>query len=64
MKFKSNTHHAVWDSVECWYKKYPYNQYIIESLGWSVDESLETHLRFSTFTDDWDTQGMDVYDES
>jgi len=35
----------------------------IERLGWSAVEALETHLRFSSFADDWDAPGMEAYDD-
>ena len=35
----------------------------IEQLGWSAIEALETHLRFSSFAEDWDAPGMEAYDD-
>lgn len=35
----------------------------VEKLGWSGLETLETHLRFCNFADDWDAPGMEAYDE-
>lgn len=35
----------------------------IEQLGWSAIEALETHLRFRSFAEDWDSPGMEAYDD-
>ena len=35
----------------------------IELLGWSPVEALETHLRFRSFAEDWDSPGMEAYDD-
>lgn len=35
----------------------------ILSLGWTKAEALETYLRLSTFSEDWDYPGMEAYDE-
>ncbi len=35
----------------------------IDLLGWSAVEALETHLRFRGFADDWDSPGMEAYDD-
>ena len=35
----------------------------IEQLGWSAVEALETHLRLRIFADDWNTPGMEAYDD-
>ena len=35
----------------------------IEQLGWSDVEALETHLRFRSFAKDWDSPGMEAYDD-
>ena len=34
----------------------------IDQLGWSAVEALETHLRFRSFSEDWDSPGMEAYD--
>lgn len=34
----------------------------VEQLGWSALETLETHLHFRNFSEDWDAPGMEVYD--
>ena len=36
---------------------------MVEQLGWSAVEALETHLRFRGFADDWDAPGMEAYDD-
>jgi hypothetical protein len=39
------------------------NPLSIERLGWNSVETLETHLRFRSFAEDWDSPGMEAYDD-
>ncbi|MBW7877339.1 MAG: hypothetical protein H3C47_15280 [Candidatus Cloacimonetes bacterium] len=35
----------------------------IISLGWTVEEARETYFRLSSFEEDWNHPGMEVYDD-
>jgi hypothetical protein len=36
---------------------------LISDLGWTREETLETYYRVRTFKEDWETPGMEDYDE-
>lgn len=38
-------------------------QLSIEGLGWNLREVVETHQRLSSFSEDWNIAGMEIYDE-
>jgi hypothetical protein len=35
---------------------------LIEDIGWSTEEALETRMRLHTFEEDWNALGMEAYD--
>jgi hypothetical protein len=39
------------------------NQLLINELGWSLEQAIETRMRLRTFQEDWDAPGMEGYDE-
>lgn len=39
------------------------NRMLIDHLGWSREQALETRMRLRTFEEDWDAPGMEGYDE-
>ena len=34
----------------------------VASLGWSMEEVIETRMRLRVFEEDWDAPGMEAYD--
>lgn len=36
---------------------------LIEDLGWTREQAIETRLRLRAFEEDWDAPGMELYDE-
>ena len=36
----------------------------IDDLGWTPQQALEIRARLSSFAEDWDDPGMDVYNQS
>lgn len=36
---------------------------LLSKLAWTPEEILETRARLSTFEQDWDAPGMEIYDE-
>lgn len=36
---------------------------LIEDLGWTREQTVETRLRLRAFEEDWDAHGMELYDE-
>lgn len=36
---------------------------LINDLGWSKEQALETRMRLRTFEEDWDAPGMEGYDD-
>ena len=36
---------------------------LIDHLGWSREQALETRMRLRTFEEDWNAPGMEGYDE-
>ena len=36
---------------------------LIENLGWSREQIIETRMRLRIFEEDWDAPGMEGYDE-
>lgn len=36
---------------------------LIDDLGWSREQVLETRMRLRTFEEDWDAPGMEAYDD-
>ena len=39
------------------------SELLVADLGWTLDETAESHFRFRTFADDWDARGMEDYDD-
>lgn len=39
------------------------NRMLLDDLGWSREQVLETRMRLRTFEEDWDAPGMEDYDE-
>ncbi len=36
---------------------------LVENLGWTREQAIETRLRLSVSEEDWDAPGMELYDE-
>jgi hypothetical protein len=36
---------------------------LLNELGWSLEEALETRMRLQSFEEDWNAPGMEAYDD-